>query len=687
MTSQPTDHATSRRRRALLIALLAAGTALAPLAGCGRDADEQSLNEASIRLSAMSKGPGNAVPEAVARDVYQEVIGSLEQIASGGGAQAADAALLLSEAQRGLAGHADNDAGAAHRNAQLRHAGIRAALRGWQMHSAAAEAAASYDPAPELAELDREIRARQDLAAQERQRKADIEAEIASLLGQVTERMTEASELRARAGELRLEIPRVSATEGLELTNQIRTLSRRADGLELEARALKVQSDRLNLDLRAAEVEIDKLVNQIELLGQSRAAVQARAATAEAEAARSRAEAQQAATRLAELLDTGENALSPMMDGPVAEAARNAASRYAMAARSARQALTVRRSGAQLAIGQAQQGLGTTHWKHAIGLDAYAHLLEELAQARPALPAAGEYASRAAAAREAATEAKRAAYDAFREARSAFSATGARDDTAQRLEAVSAMLDTIARSVGEGVIDAEALQQIETPDPAQPEAEPAEPVDPTGGEGGEAELRAMIEQALGAMADSRFEELDAFITPAGEAERAMLESMRPVMAASARLDRVTEQAFGDRFSQWAAEQPENAAFGEMPGMPSPTQLDEIDVDSLDIRVQGDRAVILTGDPELPQLDFRREGGSWKLVFSLSMLGDDAMEVPPEMMAQMGPMMERMAGVFDQAADRVESGELRSNQAVSAWTSTQMMQVMMQFMQEMEGGGG
>lgn len=675
--------------------LLAAGCAGLVLAGggCGPDADEQALTNASIRLSTVSLGSGTAAPEESARAAFNEVIAALQGIASGEGALAADAAVLVSEAQRGLGILLAEDVAELHQRAQLRHAPIRAQLRAWQMHSAAAEAAALYDPAPELAELDRETRARQDESERVSRRKSEIEGRIADLLAQVTDRMSQASELRAQAGELQMEIPRVSATEGLALTERIRELTRRADKLEMDARELKVQADRLNLDLRAAEVETEKLANQIELLAQSRSAVRTRATASEEQAARARGDAQRAAQRVAELVDSGENALTALMEGPVRSAAADATRQFETAAATGRRAMSARRSEAQLVVGQAQQSLGNTQWTHALGLDGYAQLLEELAQAEPALPASAEYASRAVAARRAAAEAKLAAYEAYDAAKSAYEGTGARGEAAERLEAVATRMNEILRSVGSGVVDAQTLEGLNraeedtTDEPAADDEQDWERDDADAAAGdGVAELRAAIADVLGAIEDGRWDEAEAFVIADDEVSQAMLDSVRPVLRASMRLDEVTEAQFGESFSDWQTANGMGMQGQGMAGMDL-TQLGGVDVESLDVRVQGDEGVVLTGDPEMPQLNFRRDGGAWKLVLSTDALtggaGIPAGADAEQLTAMMTSMMGAMSDVVTQAVDRVESGEVTSNEQLAQWMNSQMMQVMMRSMQ---GGG-
>lgn len=682
MTNQ--TNATPRTRLLTRSLLLSAGCAgMLWLAGCGRDADEASVTQAGMRLASMDAGSGTPSFEGAAAETYNEVIGDLQSIASGDGPLAADAAVLVSEAQQGLAVHDAERAIEFMQSAMLKHSSIRAQLRAWQMHQAHAAAAASYDASPEIAELDRGTRARQDAAEAERTRKAEIESEIADLLGQVTDRLSRASGLRAQAGTLRLEIARVSETEGLELTKQIRELTRAADKLEFEARQIKVEADRLDLDLRASEVEIAKLTNQIELLGQSKAAVQARATASEAQAARERADAQKAAGELAARIDTGENALTPFMDSQIAPAMQKAASSFQTAITTARKAASTRKSAAQLAIGQAQQNLADVQWTYALHLDSYAQLMEELASADPALPSAAEYASRGQAARQQASDAKQAAYDAYQAALSAYNATGAKGEARDKLQAVSDSLNAVSRAVGDGVVPADELNQL---DPAEEEAtEPDSPNETTEPAPAAADTSGEFRDALAAVLDAvrngRVAEVESFVVPATEADRAMFDLVKPATLASLRLDHATRTAFGESFFDWAGNDPMLASFSDPMGFDPAA----VNIDDLDIRVQGDEAVILTGNAEVPQLNFRREGGSWKLAADMGAMTDGEGEAAAAMLESMAPLIRAFGDLFGQAAENVESGELGSNAEIGAWIKSQATQIMMQMQQEQSGG--
>lgn len=668
--------------RAGRIALLAGCAGLLWLAGCGRDADEQTLSDASVKLASLDVGSGTPMPEQFAARTYQEVLSSLQGLSKGEGAFAADASVLVSSAQRGLGIQAADRAAQMHREAMLKLPRIRANLRTWQMHNAAAQAASSYDPAPEFARLEADVRARQDDAERERANKASIEAQIAGLLGQVADRMAEGSNLRDQAGTLRLKVPSVSATEGLELTEQIRTLSRRADTLEFQARDLKDQADRLGLDLRASEVEIQKLTTQIELLGQSRAAVQTRFTTSQEQAARARANAQKAAATIAELVDTGDGALSPFMAGSVQTETDEAVRQLAAAAASPRKAVSTRRSSAQVAIGEAQQSLAEVHWTHALGLDSYAQLMEDLASATPALPAAAEYASRAQAARAASVEAKQAAFDAYQVAKSAYESTGAGGEVADRISKLSVRLNAVSRAVGAGVVDAEAMGALADPEPEveenfdepmvvdEPEAAAADP---------EAELRAAIQAAVDAGDAGDFDRSIGFLYPAGDADAKMIDTLAVLLRAVGGLDTATEQAFGQRFSAWLKDNPD-PMLAQLASLS--TTASDLDPDDLDIRVQGDEAIALTGNPAAPEVRFLRVDGQWRQVLdTAAQAGDDP--AAAAMIEMMQKVLPALAGAYGELTDGVESGDLDSQAAVANALKAKLMSLG----QQLVPGGG
>lgn len=679
------------RNGVLRLAAAAGLAATLILAGCSEDADEQALDQASIKLASVDVGVGSQMPPKETARQFREVISAMQPLASGDHAHAGDAAVLLAMAQRGLGLQAAAKVAEMDREARNELPKIRAHLRAWLKHSTAAEAEGAYDPAPEITQIDAEVRSRQQDIQRVEASKAEIQDRISGLMDQVQERVTRAAELRNEAGTLRLQMPNVSATEGLALSERIRTLSREADALEFEARELKNQADQLGLDERAANLEIEKFRTQVELLGQSRVAVEGRGTAAQRSAADARGYAQEAAESLADLIENSLVAKRAAIDAAAAEAV----SQMQTAARSARSGTTARRNSAQLAIGQSQQGLGDAHWAHAMGLDAYASLMNELAAADPALPNASQYAQRAAEAREKATNAKRAAFEAYTAAVSAYESAGARGDAGDRMNEAMQRLRELAAVVGAGVVDADALSQLEDSAPDQDESagasDPAPGSDVAASTDPEAELRAALDAAIQASDEGRYSDAARMLHPDTDADAPLVPLLTDLLAATEELDGATEAAFGQRFTRWAEENATGDSMGDM----NPSIFANSAAEDWDIRVQGDEAIALTGDPAQPEIRFRRVEGEWKMLLNMDALG--GAEVPEQFAASMAELMPEILNAsteaFREAAAGVESGALQSNQAVQVTIQTKMQAIGMKVMQKMmesgamPGGGG
>ncbi|MCC7388478.1 MAG: hypothetical protein IT431_06880 [Phycisphaerales bacterium] len=681
-------------------AVLAACAGTLWLAGCGEDADERTLTDASIKLASLSAGAGAPIPDQAAQSGFQAVIGSLQGLTGGDGAVAADASVLVSSAQRGLGLRAAGKAVVLQREMLTMFPSIRAQLEAWSRHNSAAQAAAAYDPTPEFARIDRDVRARQDEADKARAERARIDKQISELIAGVTSRMAQSGTFREQAGALQLQIAKVSATEGLRLTEQIRELSRQADGLEREARELKAQADNHQVELHGAEVSIGKLESQIKLLAESRASVQTRQSASQARAAQARGDAQQAAGVIASLVDTATGSIPPMLadavaatrgqfegtpeelfgDAPAAltpfveqaftPAVEEAARQLQTAAQTARKANTLRRSSSQVAVGEAQQSLGEVHWNNAAGLDAYAQMLEELAGTTPPLPSGTEYAARAKAARAGATEAKRAAFEAYQSAKSAYEASGAKAEVATQIEEVSRKLNDISRVVGAGVMDAEALNSLQDPGAEEPADEPApeEPADePTADADPVEQLRSAIRTALEAQAAGDYEAVIGFMHPATDDDQDFVDASAGLLRGIGRLNSATEEAFGQSFSAWLAANPDPMLAG-LAAM-ADAGADQ-DPDSMDLRVQGDEGVALTGIAEMPEIKFRRVGGEWKQVYSV-----EELKTLNPMAATGIAMLPKIAAAYESITPQVESGDLGSNAEVANAMKAEIMSLM------------
>ncbi len=682
MSTTPPPFRPARRLAAALL-----GVSALALAGCGERESPAgaAVRDASYKLAALNAGVGNDPVDEHAVRVYTTVRESLKRASSSGSAdETGAAAILVSHAERGLASVPAAEHMRLEREAAHQKELVLSEHRAWIGHSALAVAAAAYDPANDLAEIERQVRERQAEVERERARQADLTANVESLRSRARALQSEARQHRDEVGRLELRVPTVSDTEGLELVKQAREHRRKADGLELQAQELIVEADLKMPEVNEAGVIVEKLLRQIESLGEVRVGVQARGRTAQEQATAARADAQSAAQRLAALLEGSgaEPGLHAFRQGRLVQAYEEASRGFDAAASEARKGMTADRAGAQLAVGQARQAAGDLHWNRARGLASYADLLEALVNAEPATPNADRYRAWAAEARQGEREALERAAQAYSDAREAYGATGARGEARDRLERVTRQLELLTQSVGGSVVDSSAF------DAQAPATEARDPSGDAGaaasGDGGD--LAAEIDRVIALVNEGRYLAAMEFVHPATDADLAILQAARPAVEKQERLDRVTREKFGTSFTEYAADNPELAGSmaGGMGDLGADVDLRNVRAADLDIRVQGDEGLVLAGAGQ--QIAFRRIDGSWRLIFSMNDLGLGGPEMQ-QMMGMLEPIMRATAQVYDELAGMVERGELQSNQAVMAAMQSKMMQVMMELMGQMQPPGG
>lgn len=681
MSTTPPPFRAARRLAAALL-----GVSALALAGCGERESPAgaAVRDASYKLAALNAGVGNDPVDEHAVRVYTSVRESLKRASSSGSAdETGAAAILVSHAERGLASVPAAEHMRLEREAAHQKELVLSEHRAWIGHSALAVAAAAYDPANDLAEIERQVRERQAEVEKERARQADLTASVERLRSRARALQAEARQHRDEVGRLELRVPTVSDTEGLELVKQAREHRRKADGLELQAQELVVEADLMMPEVNEAGVIVEKLLRQIESLGEVRVGVQARGRTAQEQATAARADAQSAAQRLAALLEGSgaEPGLHAFRQGRLVQAYEEASHGFDAAASEARKGMTADRAGAQLAVGQARQAAGDLHWNRARGLDTYAELLEALANSTPGVPNADRYRAWAAEARQGEREALERAAQAYSDAREAYGATGARGEVRDRLERVTRQLELLTQSVGGSVVDSSAF------DAQAPATEAREPSGDAGA-AASGDLAAEIDRVIALANEGRYLAALEFVHPATDADLAFIQAARPAIEKQERLDRVTREKFATSFTDYVAENPAAAQgmSGGMGDLGGDFDFRGVRAADLDIRVQGDEGLVLAEGGQ--QIAFRRIDGSWRLIFSMDDLGLGGPEMQ-QMMGMMEPIMRATAQVYDDLAGMVERGELQSNQAVMAAMQSKMMQVMMEIMGQMQppGGGG
>ncbi|GJM17850.1 MAG: hypothetical protein DHS20C14_00630 [Phycisphaeraceae bacterium] len=378
-------HFSLATRRALagaaMIAL--AGT----LGGCGDDAASQAINQADIEFQRVSAGP--AAPDEHARTVYGGIETLLTPFAGEGSKGEGEAAsVMLSSAQQGLAAAATSEAADLEFEVRSQARVILAHGSEWSRLNALAEAAASYDPAPELADLDEALReTRAELSVLEEKQHV-AEGTLTELNTQIDELRQRSETARSAAGELQLEMSLASSSRAVELAPRIRDLLLEADRLELDARRVDTTREQFLPEANEINLNIARVEKQRELLTRSRTETNARGRAAEEDEQRLRAAAREASSRLAakvsELEEFRKTDVADAFDRAIRQA-HNAAANARGGKDTARDSGTVatalsNQSKGLLQMRRAQMNLGISRTYESLsllGLPDYTRLSEE----------------------------------------------------------------------------------------------------------------------------------------------------------------------------------------------------------------------------------------------------------------------------------------------------------------------
>src|SRR5579862_8125044 len=174
---------TSQSSTRVAALLLACGLALT---ACDRRSPTSvALREATITLQGLSSNGASGPSVSERTRAYNFVLTSLRPVADQGrNGETGHAYLLISQAQAGLAEGPATDAAAHERLALAQGQGVRDALSQWLNANALADAAASYDPTKELADIDAQVKEKMDLRLAEQQKKAGVDKTVADILSE-----------------------------------------------------------------------------------------------------------------------------------------------------------------------------------------------------------------------------------------------------------------------------------------------------------------------------------------------------------------------------------------------------------------------------------------------------------------------------------------------------------------------
>lgn len=420
-------------RPTLIVALLAAAGALS---ACNRDdAARTAVREGGTDFQTVAVGDPNAFRD-TALKTYQAIASRAEDYAGTGNGYAEGAAITVAQARLGEAALAARDAAKAEISATQRIRVIRAALGEWTTLSALAQAASTFNPSVDLADLDKLVAIRQQDAERYAAEKARVDAQVSDLEGKIDALHAKAADERRQAGELELQMTGVSATRAAEIAADVREHTLRADQHELEATRLSGRVGQLRPTAAEIALNVGKANAQITLLRKSQDELRDRARASEADAAEARAAATQARSRLGKLASD----LAEFRAGEVASTADKVTSVLRQAETANREASAVLQNSANATRAAIQEALGAAWSRRATGHAEAAAIFDALSAAK-VWDNADEQAK---AERAAADEALTATNEAYRAAAGALRQIRVTGDARDKLEAAATRLDRLA---------------------------------------------------------------------------------------------------------------------------------------------------------------------------------------------------------------------------------------------------
>ena len=452
-------HPTTRSSRLsrLTVGLLCLGVTVLPLSGCLED-DKlgEAIEQVSGKLEALA-APGTAVPgDQLRTSTYEEAIRTLRPLLTeGSAAQQAAAHLLIARSEFGLASEPAANVVALHGEASSMLGEIRAKQGSLIRLEALAQAAASFEPSTELAELRGRIDERTAGIAAEQTRLAEVQSRVDALDQQAAQADEQANQLRVQESGIRDEAMSMPAPDALPLFKQAAELREQADTLGANAERLRAQADVIRPEINEINEEIARLTEQRRLFEESIENLMA-------EQERTQRESQSLISQAGEVRNSitsiaGE--LEGLVSTQIIKAYDDAMSSFEAAGSSARRAASGNRTPARLLSAEVNQTRGGLAAAQADMLGTVAATLRaaELTQAADRIAALAD-------------ETANTARQALSDARSDYESAGVRGDSADRIDAVIARLnETLGTEEPEAPIE-ESSEDI-SPD-ISPDASP-----------------------------------------------------------------------------------------------------------------------------------------------------------------------------------------------------------------------
>lgn len=611
-------------------ALAGAALSLASLGGCREDpAALQAIKKAGHSINTVAGGAEAAVAIDRQETAFKQALSELgaakvdpsDPLASATG-------VLTAASQLGSAGTASEAAQASLGNLSGLRSELRSAMLQWSTVNAVAESA-KYDPAPRLSEIDAQLTASRGEQQQAQERLATVVREQDALMSSAKEKAEQAAKFEQESVKLREESRRMKASDAQPVLAKALEAKRQCDELRLElarieADATLLEPKKLGLNQRLQELEIG-----IKSVEGERVRVQKRGE--EASSVETQARAQVATTAgvvdgfAKRIADEREKALIPALD-EVIDLCRKSASAAGTARGTTLAAIAKLRLGEVLLVkaGEARQ---------------HAAMMTDLAAVKPALAGQAAFAEAAKTASESDKSATAEAKEALEAARSAYKGLRFKDEADQATQ--TALLAYLTQIGGLTPEDAETPPADGTPaaegTPGEgPEKDPTPPADASAMD---ADVKAFLTE-LGEAVDAVEADRVASLVHVDDASQEQMTALRPMIAATLRLDEACKAKFKIAFGDHMKKLSPKGESDEFESMPSSADLADAKAE-----VNGDDATVtLASGVKVP---LKKVDGAWKV--NLTKEFDS-----PAQLAQVGAMAPVFTKLMTELASEVQA---------------------------------
>lgn len=637
--------------------LLISAAMLVALAGAGcdqLDADQATLARAGDKINALSVAGANPVPTLSSRGQdLKKIIDELKPLVERKDpSTSAAAGGLLARATAAL-GDLSARAAADEERQFLNQAHIlRAKLDQWLSQNSVAKALESYNPAKDLAELDKQIAEKTAQAQKYEQDKAAQEAKVAQIRAQAENFRGQARAKRTEEANLRKQGEGMSQTARADLITRAVAISREADALDRQAGETMAEADKEAPVVAELANQVERWRRQADALTKAKADLEQRMTIARQQAAAAKADAQKVGAEIKTELATLESRRNAA-DMPMNDAVKNFSAAVRQARDAAKDAPRDTAAALKISAGTFQHSLGDVLSSRARSMATYSNLMNSLAGAQPALPDASELSAKATKASEDAKAARDEAKSAYDAAKSAYESSGASGDVKARLEQLKTAMEAL-------LAEPKAAEPAPS-DSDQGEPTPASSLTPEQAKQVEDELKAAIEAAK---ADPAL--FQAMFKPKGEAAQKVFDDSNALQAKLKALDDAARAKFGKTMKELASEStdPQARAFAESDSMEKGMSM--VIPDGAKITPTSETSAKIANPMGMPY-EAKKVDGQWTI----------ELQLPEPMVMIFGPILGGMNKAIDGVITNVNEGKYA--------TGEDMLKDLAQTMQNSMGG--